>query len=237
MVETSKIDLRKDIVNKIATAKGLGSQKAQVALVLDYSGSMDPLYKNGFVQRLVERLVPLAMQFDDNGEMELYIFQNNCQKHKNNITLANFDGFVNREVYGKYNFGGTYYAPAFKMITEEYAPTQSKGFFGFGKSSPSKDPAYVIFITDGDNSDRENSTKQIIEASKSPIFFQFVGIGNASFSYLDQLDTMKGRACDNANFFQANDLEKMSDEELYNSLLSEFPSYINEARKLGILAK
>lgn len=199
---------------------------------------MDPLYKNGFVQRLLERLVPLAMQFDDNGEMELYIFQNNCQRHKNNVTLANFDGFVNREVYGKYNFGGTYYAPAFKMITEEYAPETKKGFFGFGKSSnTAKDPAYVIFITDGDNSDRENATRQIIEASKSPIFFQFVGIGNATFDYLDQLDVMKGRFVDNANFFQANDLDKMSDEELYERMLSEFPSYIDLAKNLGILAK
>ena len=33
---------------------------------MDYSGSMSTLYRDGIVQELVERLFPLALEFDDN---------------------------------------------------------------------------------------------------------------------------------------------------------------------------
>jgi len=43
-------------------------------------------------------------------------------------------------------------------------------------------------------------------------------------------DTMDGRFIDNANFFQLNDLNKISDEELYDRLLAEFPTWLREAK-------
>ena len=237
----SKIDLRKKIVTDIAIKKNISNLKAQVVLVLDYSGSMDLLYKNGFVQRLIERLVPLAMQFDDNGEMELYMFENDIQKHKNNVTVKNVDNIIKREITGNYKFGGTEYAPAINKMVEDYCTVKEtkRSFFSFGKKETpvlSKDPVYVIFITDGDNSDHKASEDAIKKASKNSIFFQFVGIGNASFKFLKSLDEMSDRYIDNANFFQANDLEKMTDDELYNAMLNEFPSWIELAKQKLILA-
>lgn len=43
---------------------------ARVALAMDYSGSMDWLYDNGSVQETISRLLPIALRFDDNGELE-----------------------------------------------------------------------------------------------------------------------------------------------------------------------
>ena len=241
----STINLRKNIINTVVENKGLTGVKAQVVLVLDYSGSMEPLYASGFVQRVIERLVPVAMQFDDNGEMELYMFENSCKKHPNNITAASADGIVNREIKGKYSFGGTQYAPAIKAILRDYVPAaveEKKGFLGsmFGSkpniTGNTKDPIYVIFVTDGDNSDKPSTDAAIIEASKHGVFFQFVGIGSASMTYLDKLDTMSGRYIDNANFFQVNDLDKIEDKELYERLLTEFPSWISEAKSKAILS-
>lgn len=240
----SAIDLRKEVVKQVASAKGMTGIKAQVVLVLDYSGSMDHLYKSGFVQRVIERLVPVAMQFDDNGEMELYMFQNNCIKHPKNVTALSVDGIVNREITGKYDFGGTQYAPAIKSILEDYVPStvqEKKGLFGnmFGGKANvtgnTSDPVYVIFVTDGDNSDKPAAEAAIKEASKYGVFFQFVGIGNASMSFLDKLDTMPDRFIDNANFFQVNDLDKIEDKDLYERLLGEFPSWINEAKSKNII--
>ncbi len=237
----STINLRKDIASKVAESKNIAGFKAQVVLVLDYSGSMEQLYSNGFVQRLVERLVPVAMQFDDNGEMELYIFENGCKKHDNNVNSSNVDGLIKREIYGKYSFGGTSYAPPINMIVEHYKPNAAKsgGFLGgmFGKKpvAQSTDPVFVIFITDGENSDKPQAEKAIIEASNKGIFFQFVGIGNASFTFLDKLDTMEGRFMDNANFFQANDIDKISDKELYERLFNEIPQWIPEAKAKGLI--
>ena len=42
---------------------------ARVALAMDYSGSMDWLYDNGSVQETISRLLPIALRFDDNGEL------------------------------------------------------------------------------------------------------------------------------------------------------------------------
>jgi len=239
------IDLRKGVIQQIAANKNIAGLRAQVVLVLDRSGSMESLYNSGFVQRLLERLVPVAMQFDDNGEMEMYLFQNNCVKHDKNINEKNVDGLINREITErKYSYGGTAYAPPIQQIVKDYVRHETiekkGGFFGFGKTTTntnitSTDPVYVIFITDGENSDRTAAENAIKEASKFGIFFQFVGIGNAKFAFLDQLDTMEGRTVDNANFFQANDLDKLSDEDLYGRLLAEFPEWVQKARQLSII--
>jgi hypothetical protein len=46
---------------------------------------------------------------------------------------------------------------------------------------------------------------------------------------------MRGRVLDNVNFFQVNDISNISDEELYDRLLKEFPSWIDKAYEGGIL--
>ena len=247
MSTTATINLRKETVKQVVTSKGLTGVKAQVVLVLDYSGSMENMYNSGFVQRVIERLVPVAMQFDDNGEMELYMFQNNCIKHPKNINESSVDGMVKREITNKYSFGGTQYAPAIRKIMEDYIPanikpTEKKGFFGsmFGSkpnvTGNTTDPVYVIFVTDGDNSDKASAEEAIIEASKYGIFFQFVGIGSASMAFLDKLDTLENRFIDNANFFQVNDLDKIEDKDLYERMLTEFPSWIQLAKSKNILS-
>ena len=97
---------------------------------------------------------------------------------------------------------------------------------------PVKDPVYVVFITDGENSisDNQYAKNEIVEASKQPIFFQFIGIGNSEFQFLNDLDNMSGRFIDNANFFQCNDIGNMTDYELYEKLMNEYPQWISEAK-------
>jgi len=59
----------------------------------------------------------------------------------------------------------------------------------------------------------------------------------AGFNYgiLERLDSMGGRLVDNANFFHLDDLGKITDEQLYERLLNEFPAWIKQARLKGIL--
>jgi len=220
-------------VFNLSKAKGIENQKAQVVLCMDISGSMEDMYRSGHVQDVIERLVPVAMQFDDNGEMELYLFQTRCKKHPNNVTLKNVDGLVKREIWDKYEFGGTEYAPPINMIMNHYAP--KKGFLGMGTPKPLEYPVYVMFITDGENSDCREAEQAITEASKQGIFFQFVGIGSASFSFLKQLDNLSGRFIDNANFFQVSNLNNTSDQELYSKLLGEFPDWLKLAKQKSLI--
>ena len=89
---------------------------------------------------------------------------------------------------------------------------------------------YVLFITDGDNSDKQRTDKVISELSQYPIFFQFIGIGHSSFNYLEKLDEMDGRYVDNANFFSVNNIQSIDDKELYDKLLAEYPSWLENEK-------
>lgn len=218
------LDLRKEQLNMLCLEKPILINKpTRVAVVMDYSGSMENLYRNGTVQAVLERLLPIAMKFDDNGEMELWIFSNDCRRMEN-ITLKNYYGYVQKYILNSnYWMGGTEYAPVMQDVVRKYITEE-----------PAALPNYVIFITDGENSDRDKATAQIIQSSYYPIFWQFVGIGNASFRFLKTLDDMDGRYVDNANFFELNDILRVSDEELYRRVLAEYPTWLEypEVQKL-----
>lgn len=236
-IDLNKINLRKDIVLNLSKQKGLENQKAQVILCMDISGSMRDMYNSGFVQDVIERIVPVAMQFDDNQELELYLFENNCIKHRNNVTLNNIYDFVRREIIGKYHFGGTEYAPTINMIKKDIIGETSGGVFSMFKKKEKKlkNPAYVIFITDGENQDKSAAESAIKDISNYGIFFQFVGIGKESFYFLRKLDDLSGRFIDNANFFQVNDLKTYSDHDLYSKLLAEFPQWLKLAKQKNLI--
>ena len=213
------LNLRKEKIQTLCLQKPvLANTKARVSLVLDFSGSMKKMYNNGTVQAIIERILPIAMKFDDDGEMELWIFENGF-KHLESIDLSNYYGYVEEKILGKYSMGGTRYTPVIRDIEKTYM-----------KDSPMKISNYVIFITDGDNdySDKKTTTEAITEMSKEPIFFQFVGIGHqeSEFKYLRKLDEMEGRYVDNANFFAIEDINSESDDDIYNKLLAEFPGWL-----------
>lgn len=193
---------------------------AQVALLLDISGSMTSLYKRGTVQKVIDKIVPLAMQFDDNGEFELWYFGSNIQR-KASVTIRNYASTSDdwKTVMGSLG-GGTNLAPAMQEVVEEY--------------ENSKIPAYVLCITDGATA-YQSRVKDIMKKSSSkPIFWQFIGLGKNKFGILEELDTMSGRVVDNANFFSLNDIETIDPTELYSKMLAEFPIWLKEAKKVNI---
>lgn len=91
-------------------------------------------------------------------------------------------------------------------------------------------PNYVIFITDGDNSDKSRAEEMISRISGHPIFFQFIGVGDSSFNFLEKLDDMEDRYVDNANFFSVSNINDMSDDDLYDKLFAEFPSWLKNEK-------
>lgn len=212
------LNLRKDQVNLLCLEKKpLQNLTSRVGVVLDFSGSMDALYRNGTVQAVLERLFPIALQFDDNGEMELWIFSNGFHRLEN-ITMENYYGYIKREIMGKYEMGGTKYAPALKDVYKKYMV-----------EDPAELPNYIIFITDGDNGDKSEAIEVITKMAKYPIFIQFVGLRSShysTFDFLENLDEMEGRYVDNANFFEIKDINKEEDKELYDKLLREYPQWL-----------
>ena len=242
-LKKNTISLDKTLVNLSKTSGiNLQDHRARVAVDLDFSGSMNYMYSNGDVQRAVTRLFPLALRFDDNGELDSWIFENGYH-HVEGMTLENFENYIKKCILDKgYDYGGTNYAPVIKDNLDFYfggseQKSEKKGFFSklFGakdtvEKAPDESsnyPVFVIFITDGDNFDKRETNEIIRKASKENIFIQFVGIGDGSFNYLTQLDDLDGRECDNTGFMRVAVFDKMTDDELYSNLLDQYVKWLN----------
>ena len=201
---------------------------AKVALVLDASGSMNRQYKQGRVQEVVNRLLPLAVSFDDDQALDCWAFARDPQ-YLGEIGLSNYDGFIDNAHGGwrKWALGPRVNneAEVMKAVTDFY---QKDGL---------DVPVYVLFISDGGVSDNRGITKVMTEAAKLPMFWQFVGLGGRGYGILKKLDDMTGRVIDNCSFFELDDLDDISEEALYENMLEEFPSWLKEAREIGLIAK
>lgn len=148
-------------------------------------------------------------------------------------------------------WGGTEYLGAMEMVMDHYfgdkvdvssvasnvAASLSgfiKGLFG-GKSKATpialatssaltvgSDPAYIAFITDGENSSAERyQINQLISDNQyKPIFWNFIGISEGmspSFDFLQQLASRYP----NVAFFNAGAIDNLSNNELYTNLVSD----------------
>ncbi|MGC5412965.1 VWA domain-containing protein, partial [Streptomyces sp. DT225] len=79
--------------------------------------------------------------------------------------------------------------------------------------------------------------RELRAAVEEPVFWQFIGLGQAQYGVLERFDTMPGRRVDNVGFFAVDDIEQVSDQELYDRLLSEFPSWLRAARQAAQLTQ
>lgn len=218
-----KVSLRKDIILDEVKRNNITATTARVVFVLDHSGSMTNMYKNGTVQDVLERIFPMAMCFDDNAELEFYWFDS-IFKELEPVTGDNLEGYVQKVILSKKeHFGGTCYAPIMNEILNRY-----------GRKEPMNIPTFVIFITDGANSDKPAAKKVLTEASRYNIFWKFVGIGNTKFDFLENLDNLTGRFIDNANFINFSNISNISDNVLYAQLLTEYNDWIALCRSHGI---
>lgn len=217
-LKKSAISLDKSLISlEKKSGIGFGSHRAKVAVVMDYSGSMSNLYRNGTVQNVLTRLMPLALRFDDNGELDVWIFHQSFYRIES-MNLDNFDNYVKEEIISKgYRMGCTSYAPVLEDVLHKYFVEDA---------STSNIPTFVVFITDGNNDDKRATNNIVKESAYKNIFVQFVGIGNDSFEYLERLDDLTGRPVDNTGFIRVDDISRIDDETLFNRLLSQYPDWL-----------
>lgn len=271
------VNLQKD-AQVIVRQYSLDGEVVRVVLVLDASGSMRNQYNGGRVQLVVDRMTTVALNFDDNGELEVWGYASGHAKLPV-ITLENLDTYVRevmagrapvvtpaptpapapkpkkgwlgrlgdlisggddssaasttpQPVRGQWGRWGDGILPGLSYDNNE--PPVMKAILEDSKSTPNT-PTLVIFVTDGGIDKGESIKKVLVEASRFPIFWQFVGIGGSSYGVLEDFDTMEGRYVDNANFFALDDIESISVKELYSRLLGEFPSWLEKVRKIGMI--
>ena len=120
------VDLRKRVVDLskkaafAANQHGIAGQRAQVVLVLDISASMNALYKSGVIQRIIERILGLAVAFDDDGQIDLLLFGTHAYPLPP-VTLDEIEGYVERVILAQYKIReATNYAPPLRLIRDHY---------------------------------------------------------------------------------------------------------------------
>lgn len=213
--------------------KGLTGHRAAVYLVLDHSGSMRNHYAEGNVQRLTDQALGLSVNVDDDGTVPLSYFTDDVYGLFN-VSLTDYQGVVDI-THPHTPWGYTNYAAAIDAAVRTHLDT-----------APNV-PGLVIFQTDGDPYTREDGSsgakKKAVEALKAashhPLFFSFVGFGQ-ELGFLRKLDDLRvgfgGRKVDNASLFETGyDPKSVTDAELYDGIMHEYPQWLAAARSTGIL--
>ncbi len=240
--ETLTVSLRKKKINDVVL---------RVGSALDISGSMCELYRDGTVSDFVGKLLPFGMKFDDNAQIDMWAFNSSSFELPpatadvyddyvgscmSNVCINGGTAYapVMQEIYGTY-FGSV---PTKNITREvvEYEEVPAKGFLAklTGKkervevtrtvveqvvdtdAQVDRTPAMIFFQTDGENMDTSAVRSLLNKHRNTPVYWFMVGVGNANFKFLKDL----AKEYDNVDFIGIADLS-LSDEELYDKLLSE----------------
>ncbi|MBQ7528806.1 VWA domain-containing protein [bacterium] len=194
--------------------------QAKVGLAIDSSRSMYDSYANGVVQQIINKILPLAVQFDDDGELDLWYYGTHCRSMPS-VNLRNYQSAVPSRP-GELHIGmGNNEPLQMREVIRNY--------------SSSELPVYIVIISDGGIHQDKEIANLLISSSKLPIFWQFVGVGGKDYGILEHFDSLQGRVLDNCNFFALDDFRTVSNDVLYERLLQEFPLWLKEAKKLGIV--
>ncbi|MFD9455496.1 vWA domain-containing protein, partial [Streptomyces sp. NPDC059985] len=239
-----RLSLRKQQVAVSLSKAGATGVTARVILVLDASGSMSALYSRGTVANVVERMAAVAAQLDDDGEMQAWTFATNPARLPD-LAVGDLPDWLRLHVrVGQMSLFGRKKPP--RGLQPGQVDMRAVGFQNeeqkviaevraYARTQSPSVPTLVLFFSDGGVYRNDEIERELRAAVDEPVFWQFVGLGRAGFGVLERFDTMAGRRVDNVGFFAVDDIDKVSDPELYDRLLSEFPSWLRAARQAGIL--
>lgn len=239
-----KLSMRKQAAQKVMLTKNI--TKARVVIAMDCSISMKrkgiyPL----IMQETVQRIAAASAALDDDGSLDAWRF-GNTPNQVPTLEIQNMPSWLDlyvgmdndlREAHSyKTKHGEKILVPHVPVGYGNDEAALIEDIRAFVKANPTKDPTLVIVFSDGGVVNNFGIEDQLKQAQSEPIFWQFVGLGSkAGYGILEKLDRMTGRAIDNVGFFAVDGIENKTDSELYELLLKEFPEWIQEAKKLGIL--
>ncbi|WP_431963996.1 VWA domain-containing protein [Actinacidiphila sp. bgisy160] len=240
-----RLSLRKEQVAVSLRKHGAAGVVARVILVLDASGSMSGLYARGVVADVVERMAAVAAQLDDDGDMQAWTFASHSARLPD-LRIAELPLWLRLHVrVGELSLFGRPKKPRHGLqpgqVDMRFVGIQNEEqkviaeVRAFVRAYPTAAPTLVLFFSDGGVYRNAQIEQQLREAVEEPVFWQFVGLGRADYGVLERFDTLPGRRVDNVGFFAVDDIATVPDAELYDRILSEFPSWMTAARQAGIL--
>lgn len=229
-----KLDLEKgkEAIKLSLEKKGIHTvPSADLAFVLDVSGSFHGTHVAGITQKLLERLVPWGMLFDPDQKLDVFTFSDgkNGAHHVGDITPETCGNYIKDKIIDRVpSYGnGTDYGYVLEKVLQNFGwLPESTGFLGriLGRmaSTQTKRRSIVLFITDGDNSDMKFCRSVLEESEKrgDEVYFLFIGISHGSFPFLQEV----ADRFSNTGLVMIKDLKKFvlkTDEELNDELIGE----------------
>ncbi|MGF1532975.1 MAG: VWA domain-containing protein [Bernardetiaceae bacterium] len=231
----------------------LEDHRARVALCLDVSATMHPLYRSGKMQTFAERVLALGVFFDENDAIDIFLFGDKTH-YVGQMNLLNFKDFIPKAKQKYISTGATQYSEVFAAIRKFYFPDAAGGARAEALLGAEL-PVYAMFVSDGTTLDEASAEQQLAWSSYEPIFWQFMAIGKNKealnnrtpwgwisrafahdFSFFQKLDDLtEGCKLDNADFFCVADPQKITDQELYQHMMNEYPEWLQTAHTAGLI--
>jgi stress response protein SCP2 len=220
------VNLRKYEVSVAVVKNRLDTQRFRVVLAIDASGSMKPMYRNGTVQRSLERMVAIADVLDDDGQMEVWFF-GDYPVRSAPVTVHTMATYVEDNAESKKRAEGG-----------NYEPRAMREIIDWTLAEPSPHPTLVLFWSDGGVHAEKKIAQMLVQSSSLPIFWMYLGLGRADYGVLARLDSVSGGVVDNAGFIPIDDIEHYPDETLYGEIFGSFVRpWIDAATAAGVLAR
>lgn len=198
--------------------RGLDGIRAEAVMLLDHSGSMSNDYRNGTVQKLVERSLGFALQIDADGKIPVIRFDT-FVKPAVEVDVTNYQE-ATQHLYHAYDMGSTNLTAALKHLLD------------LAKQATS--PIFAIIVTDGEPNNTHTATEVVKELADYAVFLKFLAI--QPVSYLQELDDMGDRRIDNADAKFITDPSGMSDLEFAEAMADEWDTWITAATNVGIIS-
>jgi stress response protein SCP2 len=222
--DAPKIDLRKYEVSVALTRNDLADRTFRVVLAIDASGSMKAMYRNGTVQRSLERMVAIADILDDDGRMEVWFF-GDFPVRSAPVTVGTMYTYVEDNAAAKKKAEGG-----------NFEPRAMKDIIDWAQAEPSPYPTLVLFWSDGGVHAEKRITETLVKASRLPIYWMFLGLGRSDYGVLARLDDVSGGVVDNAGFIPIDDIDRYPDSDMYGRIFGTFVKpWVAAATAAGIL--
>lgn len=229
VVTTDRLDHLVAAARQASERAEVPKQLADVALCLDISTPMADFYSSGQIETFKDNLLALSECFEQQGGIDLFLFGKDA-RYAGKCTRSNRDDFISQLMQTVPFERTMMYHSAIKMIRTHYLP-----FLNPSRQPISiKRPVYVLFLTCQDTLDRYRCEKAIRLSSYEPIFWSFIGLGDAQFKLLNKLENLGGKLIDNTTLLKAATLSDLNKETLFDDLLKKYGKWIPQAKRNGL---
>lgn len=224
LIKQNGVSFEKKVASAVSLQKSMGvDNRFDVIALIDESGSMGGLFRDGTVQSLAERALAWTAGVDADGMAPVGGFASGFKWH-GEISLSNVMGCA----ANWRTWGSTDLTAGLKAALEV-----AKG---------ADNPVYLFVITDGSPDNQSTAIALIKEMSQYPIFIKFLLVGNDSYGkrfleYVDDLEQHEpgGRLFDNVDTQHIVNVSRVSDDDFNKAMTEEVPSAIQAMRTVGLV--